>query len=415
MDSPVGDFIRTQIPDWDDDVIATARFKAFSGQRSDWEARFQFWRGLIMKVAGHLGHIIIDTEEVKNKWFVRGGLTPLCLNHVLLDMYRCGDLLNNIDPAHPSTSRFQWVLKQISSLMGISTPPIQDTVEGKLIVVSLVQERAAQIVSSLAQNNWSSYCVITRGRFESLCGGFEEADVVMSYFINCRRAQYLRIEKDEHIEGVKISLLPVPVTNVSQLDYNMLYLHWTLDSLQKQLEVIDRRCEKSKSLALIANKTGDKQTALRHVRYLKIGLDGKAKCTGFMYKVEEVLGMISDAESTKKVSEAIQLGARLIKENGIGVEEVHACLQDLDETIASQKLIEDSLEAKSFSSVDLEDEDIEEEFARLAIELEDKHPSVQIPNLQETLPVSDAVKQTQSQEAAESLCQNLSKLELEPA
>lgn len=391
MDSPVGDFIRTQIPDWDDDVIATARFKAFSGQRSDWEARFQFWRGLIMKVAGHLGHIIIDTEEVKNKWFVRGGLTPLCLNHVL------------------------WVLKQISSLMGISTPPIQDTVEGKLIVVSLVQERAAQIVSSLAQNNWSSYCVITRGRFESLCGGFEEADVVMSYFINCRRAQYLRIEKDEHIEGVKISLLPVPVTNVSQLDYNMLYLHWTLDSLQKQLEVIDRRCEKSKSLALIANKTGDKQTALRHVRYLKIGLDGKAKCTGFMYKVEEVLGMISDAESTKKVSEAIQLGARLIKENGIGVEEVHACLQDLDETIASQKLIEDSLEAKSFSSVDLEDEDIEEEFARLEIELEDKHPSVQIPNLQETLPVSDAVKQTQSQEAAESLCQNLSKLELEPA
>jgi charged multivesicular body protein 7 len=64
MDSPVGDFIRTQIPDWDDDVIATARFKAFSGQRSDWEARFQFWRGLIIKVAGHLGHIIIDTEEV---------------------------------------------------------------------------------------------------------------------------------------------------------------------------------------------------------------------------------------------------------------------------------------------------------------------------------------------------------------
>lgn len=320
-----------------------------------------------------------------------------------------------IDLAHPPTSHFQWLFKQVASFMGISTPPIQDMVEGKLIVVSLVQERAAQIMNSLAQNNWSSYCVITRGRFESLCGGSEEADVVMSYFINCRRAQYLRIDKDELIEGVKISLLPVPVTNVSQLDYNMLHLHWTLDRLQKQLEVIDRRCEKSKSLALIANKAGDKQTALRHVRYLKIALDGKAKCTGFMDKVEEVLGMISDAESTKKVSEAIQLGARLIKEHGIGVEEVHACLQDLDETIASQKQIEDSLEAKSLSSVDIEDEDLEEEFARLEIELEDKHPSVQIPDLQETLTVSNAVKQTESQEAAESLCQNLSKLELEPA
>lgn len=415
MDSPVGDFIRTQIPDWDDDVIATARFKAFSGQRSDWEARFQFWRGLIIKVAGHLGHIIIDTEEVKNKWFVRGGLTPLCLNHVLLDMYRCGDLLNKNDLAHPPTSRFQWLFKQVASFIGTSTAPVQDMVEGKFIVVSLVQERAAQVVSSLAQNNWSSYCVMTRGRFESLCGGFEEADVIMSYFTNCRRAQYLLIDKDECIEGVKISLVPVPVTNVSQVDYNLLHLHWTLDRLQKQLEVIDRRCEKSKSLALIANKVGDKQIALRHVRYLKIGLDGKAKCTGFMDRVEEVLGMISDAESTKKVSEAIQLGARLIKEHGIGVEEVHACLQDLDETIASQKQIEDSLEAKSFSSVDMEDADLEEEFARLEIELEDGHIPVQILNLQENLAAFDAVKDTQSQEAAESLCQNLSKLELEPA
>lgn len=415
MDSPVGDFIRTQIPDWDDDVIATARFKAFSGQRSDWEARFQFWRGLIIKVAGHLGRIIIDTEEVKTKWFVRGGLIPLCLDHVLLEMYRCGDLSNKSYLTHPPTSHFQWLFKQVTSFIGISTSPIQDMVEGKLIVVSMVQERAAQVVSSLAQNHWSSYCVMTMGRFESLCGGFEEADVIMRFFLNCRRAQYLLIDKDEHIEGVKIALVPVPIANVTQLDYNMLHLHWTLDRLQKQLEVIGQRCEKSKSLALIANKVGDKQTALRHVRYLRIGLDGKAKCTGFMDRVEEVLGMISDAESTKKVSEAIQLGAQLIKEHGIGVEEVHACLEDLDEAMASQKQIEDSLEANSFSSVDIEDEDLEEEFARLEIELEDEHLSVQNPNIEENLPDVDAVKQTQSQDTAETLCQSLSKLELEPA
>jgi hypothetical protein len=72
-------------------------------------------------------------------------------------------------------------------------------------------------------------------------------------------------------------------------------------------------------------------------------------------------------------------------------------------------------EATSFSSVDMEDADLEEEFARLEIELEDGHIPVQILNLQENLAAFDAVKDTQSQEAAESLCQNLSKLELEPA
>lgn len=65
MDSDsVNEFIRREVPDWDDEVVATARFKAFSGQRSDWELRFQFWRDLILKVSRHLGVFIIDPFQV---------------------------------------------------------------------------------------------------------------------------------------------------------------------------------------------------------------------------------------------------------------------------------------------------------------------------------------------------------------
>ncbi|GLJ14696.1 hypothetical protein SUGI_0238200 [Cryptomeria japonica] len=76
---------------------------------------------------------------------------------------------------------------------------------------------------------------------------------------------------------------------------------------------------------------------------MKMALESKAKCVGFMDKVEEVLGVIVDIESTKKVSEAIQLGAQSIKKNDISIEEVHACLQDLDESVALQREMEDSL------------------------------------------------------------------------
>lgn len=60
----VKEFIRREVPDWDDEVVATARFKAFSGQRSDWEPKFQLWRDLILKVSRQFGVFIIDPVQV---------------------------------------------------------------------------------------------------------------------------------------------------------------------------------------------------------------------------------------------------------------------------------------------------------------------------------------------------------------
>lgn len=80
----VREFIRKEVGDWDDEEVATARFKAFSGQRSDWEPKYRFWKDLILSVARHLRLLIIRPLEVKNNWFNRGGLTPLCLDQVLV-------------------------------------------------------------------------------------------------------------------------------------------------------------------------------------------------------------------------------------------------------------------------------------------------------------------------------------------
>ncbi|THU69462.1 hypothetical protein C4D60_Mb08t14660 [Musa balbisiana] len=64
--SAVEEIVRREVLDWDDEVAATARFKAFSGQRSDWEPRFVFWRDLILKVARHLGVCTVRSSEVSD-------------------------------------------------------------------------------------------------------------------------------------------------------------------------------------------------------------------------------------------------------------------------------------------------------------------------------------------------------------
>lgn len=43
------------------------------------------------------------------------------------------------------------------------------------------------------------------------------------------------------------------------------------------------------------------------------------------------------------MTEAIQIGVRAIKENKISVEEVELCLEELDESINSQKQVENAL------------------------------------------------------------------------
>lgn len=63
------EYLRKQVPDWDDEVKCTARFKAFSGQRTDWEPLYVFWRDLILNVARHLHIFIIRPSQVSSFYF----------------------------------------------------------------------------------------------------------------------------------------------------------------------------------------------------------------------------------------------------------------------------------------------------------------------------------------------------------
>ncbi|XP_057965644.1 uncharacterized protein LOC131156186 isoform X1 [Malania oleifera] len=396
----VGEFIRKEVRDWDDEATATARFKAFSGQRSDWESRFLFWRDLIIKVARHLRIFIISPSQVKSSWFNRGGLTPLCLDDVLFLMYNEGDIVRSKDVVDPTSGRLSQLYRKVIHLLARSTPS-EIMLEDYVILLPVLKDKADEIVKILSESHWTSSCIITMKKFQEICGGYNEATAVLSFLSGCQKAQYLTIKKMELIEGVKISLSPAAVCSITSLDSDVLQLIWTTEKLQQQLEVIDRRCDKSKKLASAFMNSGNKNVALRHARELKLAYGNREKCMSFLNRVEEVLNVISNAESTKKVSEAIQIGARAMKENKISVEEIQLCLQELDESIDSQKQIEKAL-GSSPSSVDVEDEDIEDELDLL--ELEVKNFLVPTPKAK-----------SEASEAAESLSDALINLKLADA
>lgn len=408
----VEEVVRREVPDWDDEVASTARFKAFSGQRSDWEPKYLFWRELILKIARHLGLLTVRFSEVKNVWFARGGLTPLCIDRVLHEMHTNGDIILRGDLIDPTSGRLSQMLRKVGHMIGISkSSSLQENFEDSLILRPLLQERATVVINILTENNWTSTCLITTGKFQSICKGSDEASMILSYLSECGKAQYFSIRKKDFLEGVKVSLVAAPVPSISSLDYDSLHLIWTTEKLQQQLDVIDQHWEISRKMALTSLKSGNKQAAYRHIRQSKLLSERRVKCTSLLERVEEVLGVIANAESTKKVSEAIQIGARAMKENRISVEEVYLHLQEIDDNVAAQKQVNEALESMPLQSAEFEDEDLEEEFKKLEVELADEMPQ---PQMQK--PVAHGVaEEVKAQESSELLSQTLSNLNLEAA
>lgn len=406
----IGELIRKEVPDWDDEVMVTARFKAFSGQRSDWEPKYVFWRDLILKLSTHLGVFLFHPSEVKNLWFNQGGLTPLCIDHVLLEMYNAGDILRRGDLVDPTSGRLSQILRRVVHLVGLSRASTQvDIMEDHLILLPVLKDKAAEVVKSISENHWTSSCIITMRKFQDICRGSKEASAILSYLSGCRKVQYLAINKGEFMEGVKVSLLPEAVSSITSLDCDVLHLISTAEKLQQQLHVINQRWEMYRKLALASLQSGNKKVALKHARELKLSSESREKCTTLLNRVEEVLRVIADAESSKKVSEAIQIGARAMKDNRINVEEVQLCLEELEDAIDSQKQVENVLESTS-SYTGIEDEDVEDEFKKLELELEVGSDSSQV--CISKVGVKSVREEMEDQKIAESISDALSNLSL---
>ncbi|RRT46420.1 hypothetical protein B296_00046420 [Ensete ventricosum] len=203
----------------------------------------------------------------------------------------------------------------------------------------------------------------------------------------------------------------------------------------------------SRKMALASFKMGNKQAAFRCIRQSKLLSERRSNYTSLLDRVEEVLSNIANAESTMKVtytrnvidnischivlgvstthaswtmssvclkyqvSEAIQIGNRAMKEYKISVDEVKDHLEELDKHVRAQKEVDEALESMPLGASDVEEEDVEEEFKKLELELsgETDHPELQEPV------APDVTAATSPQASTETLSQTLSKLNLEAA
>nr|GMD66674.1 charged multivesicular body protein 7 isoform X1 [Ipomoea batatas] len=327
----VKEFLKKEVPEWDDEANVRARFKAFSGQRCDWEPLYLFWRDLILKVARHLRVFIIRPSHLKMIWFSRAdGLSPLCLDRVLLQMYNSGELLWNARLMDPTSGQISRTFYRLADMIRFSRPSAQETlVEDYYILSTLLEEKAHEVIQVLCEKHWTSSCIITMRNFQEICGGMKEAYAILGHLSGAGKAKYLAItNKRDQVELGTCSFC------------------------------------RFKNSALASLKSGNKRAALRHAREMKLASQSREKCTLLLNRVEEVLRIIADAESSKQVSEAIRVGTQAIKEYRISAEDVELSLEELDKYIESQNQVNEVL-----ACAETEDEGIEDELKNLEVEI----------------------------------------------
>ncbi|GFQ07838.1 charged multivesicular body protein 7, partial [Phtheirospermum japonicum] len=205
-------------------------------------------------------------------------------------------------------------------------------------------------------------------KLEDICEGSEEAIAIVGHLSAQGRAKLLTINRPDPIQGVKVCLAPGAVSTASSVDYNVLHLIWTTEKLEQQLRLIDQRYQKSRDSALGCLKDGNKRVALRYAAEMKMASQSRERCTALLDRVENVLQVITDAESSKKVSDAIQSSTHALKENQISVEEVEACLQEVAENIDSLKQLDKALQSTT-AYAEIQDDDVEDEFNKLRLDI----------------------------------------------
>ncbi|KAK3164156.1 hypothetical protein QOZ80_1AG0013400 [Eleusine coracana subsp. coracana] len=315
-----------------------------------------------------------------------------------------GDILLKSELNDPTSGSLYQLVRRMSQLAVISRRPIAP--EDILVFKSLVEDRAADIVRQLSDSHWTSTCIVTISKFNSFFLDREDAYAALCYLVQSGKARYFVAQKQDTVQGIKFALSTTRVTAVSKLDHDALHLVWTEEKLQQQLDALDRRWEISRRRALASYKSGDKQSAYRHVKQSKLFSQSRRRCTQLLERVEEVISLIASADSTKKVYEAIRIGIQAMKEKNISVEEVNVHLKEVDELVAAQREVDAALESIPLHSLNSE-EDIEEEFRELEAELQDEIPPMQVQG-----PVSHANEEAPN-EAIESLIDNLSRVKLE--
>ncbi|CAH0599538.1 unnamed protein product [Chrysodeixis includens] len=366
-------------PCWSDDVRMNALFAPFrikTANPESWDMKMKFWSDMLRQWCRSRKDPIVSAADAKAA-FCRRGRTPACMDIVIEEMFRNGDLsplskyhqiLHNGPEgwvkwgARLAFRPAAFALTAVASFMpsrqtldndGLPKASIDST--QRFVLESAVKEQATELLQNFPADcermgtieELMTRCEWTRGRegFELLLG------YLVSQGTACKKGDVVKLAEPDK-----------KATPVTESDEALVKLLCAESRLEAEAGRLARELSVAHDDARAALNVGNRLAAKNHLRRKHKTNQRLEKCTNALDNVRQLLQQMRDVHVNVAIVDTYRTSTDAMKrnmtENGMDEDAVHDTMDDLKEVMEQYSEVEKALgtNVDDVDAAELEDE-----------------------------------------------------------
>ncbi|XP_048003516.1 charged multivesicular body protein 7 [Leguminivora glycinivorella] len=368
---------------WSDDVRMNALFAPFrlkAANPESWDMKMKFWSDLLRQYCRWKKDPVVSAADLKCA-FMRKGRTPACLDIVVEEMFRNGDLapltkyqqiLHNgpegwvrwgarlaFKPAALALTAVTSLLPARQAIDNDGLPKASIDSTQRFVCESAVKEQATELLENFPND---AERIGTVDELMKICKwqqGRDTFEMLLGYLVS----QGAAVKKDEVIKLAEPNKKATPVTETDEALVRLVAAEARLESEANKLV---RDAAAAEAEARAALQLGNRLAAKNHLRR-KHKLQQRIDHTdGALQNVKQLLQQMREVDTNTAIVDTYKMTSqamkRNMKEGGLDEDAVHDTMDDLKEVMEQYNEVEKALAG---STEDVDAAELEQELKEL--------------------------------------------------
>ncbi|KPI99243.1 Charged multivesicular body protein 7 [Papilio xuthus] len=342
---------RDKLPEcWSDDVRMNALFAPFrikTANPESWDMKMKFWSEMVRQYCRHRTDPVISAADIKFA-FQRKGRTPACIDIVIEEMYRNGELspiskylqiLHNgpegwamwgariaFKPAVLAVSTVLSLLPSRPQLDSDGLPKASIESTQRFILESAVKEQATQFLDNFPSGEQRLGTIDELMKITQWAGNRETLEILLGYLVS----QGAAVKKGD---VVKLAEPNKKAAAVTETDEALVKLTSAETRLEADMERLTKELNSADADARAALKLGNRLAAKNHLRRKHKISTRAQRCDAALENVRHLLHQMREVDSNAAIVDTYRTSSqamkRTMKEGGLEEDSVFDTMDEL--------------------------------------------------------------------------------------
>ncbi|KAJ2939498.1 hypothetical protein O0L34_g6326 [Tuta absoluta] len=339
---------------WSDDVRMNALFAPFrikSANPESWDMKMKFWSDMLRQWCKYKNDPVVSASDAKFA-FIRKGRTPACLDIVVEEMIRSGELspiskytqiLQNgpegwvkwgarlaFKPAAFALTAAVALLPARQALDGDGLPRASIDPTHRFVLECAVKEQASAFLENYPPDEERIGTVEEILKRSKWSHGRDTLEVILGWLV----AQGVATKKDEFIKLAEPNRKVSPITETDEALVKLLSAE---SRLAGDLSRLGREVDCCASEARAALQLGNRPAAKNHLRRKHKAQQRLDRCETALDNVRQLLLQMKDVDTNTAIVDTYRTSSQAMKQGmkdgGLDEDSVHDAMDDLKEVL----------------------------------------------------------------------------------